>query len=235
MSQITTGAQLSTFITGLNAEATVDPTLLDVLAENAKTVIEAERPWMVLRKTNSALSLSTSNAWTTPTSLATITDFSRFYGDFPVRLFDGDSRTEYFRQVAFDRQLEYRDVSNTFRHDVAGGNLYFNGLIPFSGTLYQNYIASSPALDLTTENPIWTPFPARFLPVIGYYAIGIYKGAVDYDGINKLMLPSNAAVLAALKTAMVQWDDALQQSEIEHNDPSDLYGGYHRDGAIDRD
>jgi len=234
MSQITTGAELSTFITGLNAEATIDPTLLGVLAENAKTILEAERPWMVLRKTSTALSLATPNLWTAATSLSTITDFSRFYGEFPVRLFDGTNRTEYFRQVAFDRQLEYKDVSNTFRHDVAGGNLYFNSIVPFSGTLYLNYIASSPALDLTSASAIWTPFPARFLPIIGYYAIGIYKGAVDYDSINKLMLPSNAAVLFALRNAMTQWDDALQQSEIEQNDPTDYYGG-HRNGAINRD
>lgn len=234
MSQITTGAQLTTFITGLNAEATIDPTLLSILVENAKTILEAERPWMVLRKTNSALSLATANLWTTPTSLATITDFARFYGEYPVRLFTEPNQTEYYRQVPFDRQLEYKDVSNTFRHDVAGANLYFNGVIPFNGSLYLNYIASTPEVDLTSESAIWTAFPARFRAILGFYAVGVYKGAVDYDSINKLMLPTNAAALSALKEAMEKWDNELQLSEIQHNDPTDLYS-YPRAGAVERE
>jgi len=231
---INTGAQLYTFITGLNAEATVDPTLADVLVGTGQTVIEGERDWKVLKKTNFSLSVTPSSTWQTAISLSSITDFSRFYGDFPIRLFDGGERIEYYRQVPWDRRLEYKDVPNTFVYDANAGNIYLNGLVAFSGTLYVNYIASLTGIDLTSTSAVWSPFPPRFLPVLGYYAVGIYKGAVDYDSINRQMLPSNGAAMEALKNAMVAWDDQLQLNELSYNDPTDLYGGP-RSGAIDRD
>ena len=40
---ITTGAELTTFITSLNGGLTIDADLLDVLVDNAKAVIEEER------------------------------------------------------------------------------------------------------------------------------------------------------------------------------------------------
>lgn len=228
---ITTGAELKTFITGLNADFAIDDTLLGVLVQTAQTIIEEEREWMNLRKTNTALTLATSNTWQTAKSLSTITDFSRFYGEFPVRLFDGGDRVEYYRQVPFDRRLEFKDVSNTFCYDENAGNIYFNGTVPFAGTLYINYLSTTTSIDVTSGSAVWTSFPARFLPLVGFYAIGVHKGAVDYDSINRQMLPSNQTVMTALKNAMEKWDNAKQVSTIEHNDPSDLYG-WPRTGAV---
>jgi hypothetical protein len=54
-----TGNELTTFITGLNGDATIDPTLLGVLVENARAIIEEERPWMVLRKTDKTKTVTT--------------------------------------------------------------------------------------------------------------------------------------------------------------------------------
>lgn len=230
---ISTGEELYTFITGLNTEATVDPTLADVLVGTGQTVIEGERDWKVLKKTNTSLSASSGGTWQTAISLAAITDFSRFYGEFPIRLFDGQNRIERYRQVPWDRRLEFKDVPNTFVYDANSGTIYLNGVIPFSGSLYTNYVANATAVDLTSDGAVWSPFPARFLPVLGYYAIGIYKGAVDYDSINRQMLPSNGAAMEALKNAMVAWDDQQQLNELSFNDPTDLYGGF-RNGAIDR-
>jgi len=231
---ITKGTELSTFITGLNAEATIDPTLLDVLVDNAKAVLEEERPWMVLRKVDTSKAVTIANTWQTAIDLSTIDDFSRFYSDEPIRLFDGDNRVEYYRLVPFDRQLEYKDVSHTACFDENSKTLYLNGVVPFSGALYISYLATSTAVDLTSDSAVWTPFPSRFLPVLGYYAIGIYKGAVDYDTINKQMLPENREAFKALKNAMTSWDNAKQMASMAHNDPTDLYGG-HRDGAINRE
>ncbi len=230
---MTTGQELSTFITALNADAAIDPTLLDVLVDNGRTVIEEERPWMVLRKTDTSKTVTTANTWQTAIDLSTITDFSRFYGDFPIRLFDGNNLIEYYRQVPFDRRLTMKDFGNTFVYDANAKMLYLNGIVAFSGTLYIQYIATSPSIDLTSTTAVWTAFPPRFLPILGYYAIGINKGAIDYDDINRQMLPVNSEVLQALKGAMTKWDDELQLNAIEGNDPTDLYHNSRR-SAVER-
>ena len=231
---IQTGAELTDFITGLNGGATINSNLLSVLVSSAKAIVEEERSWMVLRKTNSLLGLTTANTWQTPVYMTSITDFSRFYGENVIRLFDGNNRIEYYRQVPLDRRLEFKNVSNTFCFDEASKLLYFNGVIPFSGTLYINYVATSTEIDLASVDPQWTTFPARFMPILAFYAIGIHKGAVDYDSINKLMLPTNAAVLQALKNALEKWDNERQASAIDGNDPSESAGGF-RSGAINRE
>jgi hypothetical protein len=60
---------------------------------------------------------------------------NRFYGDFPIRLFDGNNRIEYYRQVPFEERLAFKDVPNTFVYDEANKTLYLNGSINFAGTL----------------------------------------------------------------------------------------------------
>lgn len=230
---IETGVQLSTFINGLNLDADIDPTLLEVLVGTAQATLEEERDWKVLKKTNTSLSATTASTWQTEYSLSGITDFSRFYGDFPIRVFDGDNRIEYFHQVPWDRRLEFKDINNTFVHDANSGKIYLNGSLSFSGTVYLNYVATLPEIDLSSESAIWTVFPKRFRAVLGFYAIGIYKGAVDYDSINRQMLPENRATLQALKNAMEKWDNELQLNELALNDPTDMpYSGF-RSGAID--
>jgi hypothetical protein len=213
---MTTGKELATFTTGLNAEADIDATLLGVLIETAKTIIEGERPWMALRKIDTSLLLTTANTWQTAKSLAGITDFSRLFDD-PITLFDGSNLTHDFAQVPFGQRLQCKNDSGTF------------GLVPFNGTLYLPYVSTSPEVDLTAETPVWTAFPSRFLPLLGFYAVGIFKGAVDYDTINKQMLPHNAAAFEALKNALVAWDDQLQAAALDF-DPSG--GAYPRSGAI---
>jgi hypothetical protein len=220
-----TGLTLTTFITGLNGGASIDATLLDVLVSNAKAVLEGERPWMVLRKTDTSKTVTTSNTWQTAIDLSTITDFSEFYSDTPVQLFDGTTIVAYYTMVPWDRRLEYKDASNTCVYDANTKQLYLNGTVPVNGTPYIAYKSTSTEIDLTSASVIWSLFPLRFAPILGYYAIGINKGAVDYDDIVKEMLPANQNVLMALKSTMENWDNALQQSSIEWNDPT----GYGRD------
>ena len=220
---MTTGAELETFITGLNADAAIDSTLLTVLVDNAKAIIEEERPWMVLRKTSTSKSVTTAYTWQTAIDLSTITDFSRFYdtnGGVVIRLFDGGSRIHEYQLKPIEDRLEWKDVSGTCVYDDNGKTLYLNGLVPFSGTLYIPYVSTSPEISLASATAVWTAFPSRFLPILGYYAIGIHKGAIDYDEINRAMLPSNAAALGALKNAMEKWDNEKQLSSLASNDPS---------------
>lgn len=234
---ITTGSELQTFINSLNAEAQIDATLLDTLVDTARTIIEEERPWMVLRKTDTSKTLTTGNTWQTAIDLSTITDFSRFYMNqdgVVIKLFDGDNRVDYITLKSFDQRLEYKDVSGTAVYDANSKQLYVNGRVSFAGTLYLPYMMTSPAIDLSSDSTVWTKFPARFLPLLGYYAVGIFKGAVDYDDINRAMLPENRATLTALKNAMEKWDNEMQLATIQSNDPSEYPGGYPRLGAVNR-
>lgn len=233
---ITTGVELSTFCTSLNGGASIDADLLDVLVSNAKTIIEEERPWLVLRKTDTTKTVTAANTWTTAIDLSTITDFSRFYANqdgIVIKLFDGNNRIEYYTLKSYDQRLEYKDVSHTCVYNENTKTLYLNGIVPFSGTLYIPYVSTSTEIDLTSTSAVWAVFPSRFLAVVAYYAIGIFKGAVDYDEINRNMLPENRATLNALKNAMVTWDSEKQLASIQSNDPTDMYGAP-RSGAINR-
>lgn len=232
-----TGAQLYTFMTGLNAEASIDPTLADVLVNNGKAILEEERPWMVLRKLDTSKAITTVSTWETAIDLSTITDLSAFYtsDDLPsFRLFDGGNRIERYYLKPWEQRLEWKDTSNTAVYDENGKNLYLNGAVPFSGTLYLPYQATTTDIDLSSESDVWTQFPARYTPILAYYAIGIYKGAVDYDSINRQMLPENRETLNALKMAMETWDSNKQLTVVQNYDPTEYPGGYPRAGAINR-
>lgn len=217
---------LKTLCTSINGGATIEDVLLTTLVNIGKTIFESERDWMALRKLDTSLSVSASgtSAWNTAISLAGITDFSRFHGDYPIRIFDGAEGIEYYKQVPYSRRLEYKDSSNTFCYDVIGKRIFLNGIVTLSGTLYINYIHASPDIDLTAVTDLETngtfPFPPRFHAVLAFYAIGIQKGAVDYDEINRSMLPVNQATLLALKSSATAWDAQLQIDEIQMVDPT---------------
>lgn len=234
---ITKGTELETLVTSLNGGASIEATLLDVLVSTAKAILEEERPWMVLRKTDSSKTVTTANAWDTAIDLSTISDFSRFYMNqdgVVVKLFDGDNRLEYYRLKSFDQRLEYKDVSGTCVYDENSKTLYLNGTVPFSGTLYIPYMITSTEVDLTSTSAVWTVFPSRFLPLLAYYAIGVHMGGVDYDSITSRQAPAQFAVMQALKNAMTSWDNEKALASIQSNDPTEFPGGYPRNGAIDR-
>lgn len=233
---MTTGEQLGDFITSLNGGASIDSTLLNTLIDSAKTIIESERDWMVLRKIDTSKTVTTANTWETAISLATITDFSLFYGEYPIRLFDGSNRIEYYRQIPWDRRLEYKNVSNTFAYDDNSKNLYINGVVPFNGTIWNNYVMLTDYIDVTNSSTtIWSQFLSRFIPILGFYAIGIHMGGVDYDTITARMAPNNLSFMNTLKNSMMTWDDKKQLSSIEGNDPSvPIAGGYPRANAVNR-
>lgn len=217
---------LTNLCTSINGDSAIEPTLLTSLVNIGKVILEGERDWMVLRKTNTALSISSSssNQWNTSISIANITDFLRFYGDYPIKIFDGNTGIEEYRQVPFSKRLEYKDTPNTFVHDIAGKKIYLNGNVNISGTLYINYIMNTADIDMASAVDMETsgvfPFPSRFHPILAFYAVGTSKAAIDYDSINREMLPGNQATLMALHGAMTSYDTQLQLAEQMQTDPS---------------
>lgn len=219
-----TGTQLDTLITSLNGGDSIESTLKQTLVNIAKATIEGERDWRPLRKTSTSLSLTSGTTWQTAYSLATITDFLRFQDlPFPVKVFDGNNITEYYRQVPWQDRLRYKDVNNTFVYDEANNRIYFNGTHSVYGTIYLDYIMDTEDVDLTSSAELNVegsfPFPGRYHALLAFYAVGIHKGAVDYDEINKQMLPANQAAFVLLKNAFENWDTRKGMTEISASDP----------------
>src|SRR3954454_5977294 len=98
-----TGPELETFCEELNGGATIGDTLKFEFINLAKAMVEQLRPWMVLRYTDTSKSVTTANTWQTAIDLSTIARFNRFYGETPIKLFDGSTRIAYYRQVPFER------------------------------------------------------------------------------------------------------------------------------------
>src|SRR5690349_11510264 len=112
-----TGTELSAFCEELNGGASIGDTLLFQFINLAKAMVEQLRPWVLLRNTDTSITVTPANTWQTVIDLSGIARFSRFYGETPVKLFDGTNRIVYYRQMPFDRRLEYKDVPNTFAYD----------------------------------------------------------------------------------------------------------------------
>jgi hypothetical protein len=143
-----TGPELETFATEINGGASIGSTLLFQFINLAKAMVEQLRPWMVLRYTDTSKSVTAANTWQTAIDLSTIARFNRFYesDQAPIKLFDGGFRIEYYKQVPFNRRLEFIYVSNTFCYDEANKTLYLNGTVQFAGTLYIDHIKDSPEI-----------------------------------------------------------------------------------------
>src|SRR5688500_7569683 len=96
------GSTLSTFIDELNGGASIGDTLKFQLVNAFKAVLEQERPWVVLRKTDTSKSVTTGNTWQTAIDLSTLTRFNRFHGKTPIQLFDGNNSIARYSQMPFE-------------------------------------------------------------------------------------------------------------------------------------
>lgn len=227
------GSQLSTLCTELNGGASIGETLLFQFINMARALVEQRRPWMILRKTDTSKTATTANTWQTSVDLSSITDFSRFYGDCPVKLFNTGTEVSYeYRQVPWSERLSYVREAGTFVFDEANKLLYLNGTTPFAGTLYIDYIKDGATLTEDSVATAW-PFPSWSHLLLAFYAVAIYKGGVDYDDLNARMAPENRATAAELMRALENWDNEKQLSAQQNTDPYRNRGdGGFRSGAI---
>jgi hypothetical protein len=225
-----TGPELATFAEELNGGASIGDTLLFQFINLAKAMVEQTRPWMLLRSTDTSLSVTAANTWQTAKSLSGIARFSRFYGDDPIQLFDGTNRIQRFRQVPWNMRLAYKDMPNTFVYDESTQTLYLNGTVQFAGSLYIDHVKDSP--DITNADSSSWIFPSWSHSLLGFYAVAINKGGVDYDDVNARMAPDNRAQANAIIKHLEAWDAEkqlqAQQGVDPYNSPNDGY----RSGAI---
>ena len=148
-----TGPELETFCEETNGGASIGSTLLFQFINLAKAMVEQARPWEVLRYTDASVSVTPANTWQTAIDLSIIERFNRFYGEVPIKLFDGVNGIQKFRQVPWHQRLDYRNSPGTFVYDEANKTLYLNGTVQFAGTLYIDHIKDSPEL---STRAAWT-------------------------------------------------------------------------------
>ena len=60
--------------------------------------------------------------------------------------------------------------------------------------------------DLTLESSSTWVFPSWAHPLLGFYAVGIHKGGIDYDDINARMAPENRAQAAVIMGMLEKWE-----------------------------
>lgn len=231
-----TGEQLKDFCTEVNGGATIGRTLLFQFLNLSKAMVEQLRPWMILRyiDTSKTVSASSSSAWATAIDLSAIARFNRFLESTeasPIQLFDGSNRIEDYWPEPFNRRLYVKDFANRFVYDEANKNLYLNGSIPFSGTLYIHHLKDSADLDIGSANTAW-PFPTWSHPLLGFMAVAMHKGGVDYDDINARMSPENRGQAELIIKRLESWDNEKQLSEISSHDPTLPHDEGFRSGAI---
>ena len=227
------GAQLATFVEELNGGASIGATLLTQLLNMAKAVVEQQRPWMILRATDTSKTVTAStNGWQTAIDLSTIARFNRFCGDEPVKVFDGNNRIDHYRYAPLNKRLEFREAAYTFVFNESTKQLYLNGTVS-AGTLWIDHIKDSP--DLTLEDSSTWVFPSWSHSLLGFYAVAIHKGGVDYDEINARMTQDNRAMAATLMNRLEMWDGEKQLAAQEQYDPSRNDTGGFRPGSINMD
>ncbi len=226
-----TGTALAEFTTELNGGASIGETLLFQLVNAFKAILEQERPWMVLRRTDTSKSVTTGSTWQTAIDLSAIERFSRFYGSHPVRLFGESRGIAAYRQVPFDDRLEHRSVPCTFVYDAGTKQLYLNGTVPYPGTLHIRHLVTSEDI-AAGESEITWPFPSWSHPLLGFGAVAMHKGGVDYDEVNARQIVQNSQDAVRLLRALQKWDNDLQLSEREDYDARDVMDGGFRSGAI---
>lgn len=223
-----TGSEYPTLAEEINGGDAIGEATLYVLLNIARSIVEQMRDWVRLRATDTSISVTSSNTWQTAISLAGITRFSRFYGDNPICLFDGNNRTEYYHMVPWVDRLQYRQANNTFVYDAANNTIYLNGTVPYSGTLYVNHMKYG--ADIANDDNSWG-FPSYAHPLLAFLAVGIHKGGIDYDDINARMSGDNRSVAQSIMSRLVAEDAKMQEQEISQYDP---HGGTDewRNGAI---
>lgn len=216
------GSELSTLVDELNGGSPIGDTLKFQLINAYKNKLELVRPWMVLRATDTSKSVTTANTWQTEIDLSTIAWFSRFVGDWPVKLFN-NGQIHRYRQVPMKDRLEYSGASDTFVYIPGTKKLYLNGSVPFAGTLYIHHIALSAPLSEGSSASVW-PFPGDAHALLAHGAVAIHKGGVDYDEVNARQLVMNNAEAMNMLRAIEKWDSDLQLGEIDQYDPYDSSG-----------
>ena len=196
-----TGQELLNFLNNLLDDSVDQDFGLDLL-NNAKDIIEADRPWRMLLKEDSSNTFGSSDDYLTAKSLPS--DFL-----FDVRVLLGIESNDDYREldpIPFERRREFANTGGKYVIDVANSNLYVCDSVSDTYTIYLYYIYKTPDITLTTE-PVW---PSKFHRLIAFLAAELYKSGVDFDDVNVGQALAHNKQAIMLFNAMKYWDNKLK-------------------------
>ncbi|MFH2049034.1 MAG: hypothetical protein ABIJ12_06280 [bacterium] len=182
---------------------TLDADLALNLAENAKNLIESDRPWLMLIKEDSSETFGSGETYLTQKNLPA--DFLEDY-----KVFLGDSSINDFNQYAaipFHMRRKYNDSGRKYYIDWANQKIHICDKVDKTYTIYLYYVYQTPALNITDSDPVW---PAKFRPLISYTMAELFQLGVDYDDITARQALEHNKQAKLLFDAMVQWDTRLK-------------------------
>lgn len=151
----------------------VDQTTELFLLNEVKDTLEAEREWEWLKALDTSQSATTGDTFQTPHTIPA--DFAR---PSSRGIYVKGDRIPY-RQVRFESQLDFQDITYAYFFDFRNNKFYLCGKPGLSAPIQFFYQGSSPYLDLAANGGSPWIFPARFHPIL------VYRMAKKYFAIDQ--------------------------------------------------
>jgi len=188
-----TGAQIITKFESLVGDS-LDADLELQILNDAKDAIENERPWEMLKKTQTAAATTSA----IPLPIDYRETLALYVGTIP------------YYQIPFEQKTLFQNSGLHWYLDMANSNLYLLGS-NLTGTVTHVYRRQTDDI-ATGTSPVW---PARFHSIIPLKMAEIFF-AID-QGERVLTWDKEMAIQAEMiRRRMVDWDARLQRMAIEN-------------------
>ena len=212
------GSELKTLVEELHDGETMSNSLFVSLVNQKKNMLESLRPWVILRKVDSSLTVlgadGITNFKTLPTGFRVPFLRKRTNGKKTAIVLRTGNNIRYVDQIPFGTEQEHKDDIDYFFIDRANNRFAFTGTRDQTYTIYLNYIGTSTYLAVATIATWSWDFPSEHHPLLAFKIATTNKAGIDYDEINARMAQSHGIDAEEMMRSMIFWDDALQRAEL---------------------
>lgn len=190
--------------------------VFDALLDTTQEYIEGQRPWMILRKTDSSQVVLGGTSISTKYNLPS--SFDRWYEDFPVQLVNAAAPQSVYplREVPIARKFVEQFNPWKFFCDYSDNALYLCGAQIAGLTIFQFYIYTPPRISQKVGDtyPNEWVFPEKYHKIIPWLCAAFNKNGVDYDPLNAQQATEDEKIVLKMWDSMTKWDDELQNGSI---------------------
>ncbi|MDE1944832.1 MAG: hypothetical protein KGI03_00970 [Patescibacteria group bacterium] len=179
------------------------------LLNEVKDTLEMGREWEYLKKLDKSQSVAVGNDFTVSHALPS--DFSR---PSTRGIYVNGDRVPY-RQVRFESQQDFQDVTYAYFIDFFNSLYYLCGRAGLSATILFFYQATSPTLALTANGGLPWIFPAQFHPILPYLMAKKYF-AIDQGDKSRSWDDRWDAFIKEVYDSMTTWDDDLRTQAAQN-------------------